>query len=66
MSTAPLPTKQVDQMHTHDAMNDAAQNVRKSSVSPLLVVMLAALAIFPFVVRFLPPEFRHYLDLLSR
>src|SRR5438034_3169768 len=66
MGAAPLPTKQVGQVQSQEAMNDSTQPLNRTSVSPLLIVMLVALAIFPFVVRFLPPEFRHYLDLLYR
>lgn len=63
MSTAPLSTKQVEKMHNVKSMN--VQQM-KNSVSPLLAIMLGVLAIFPFVVRFLPVEFRHYLELLFR
>jgi hypothetical protein len=71
MATAqtPLHVEQESDMSTARQVvsisaSDAA--AEQSAINPLLVVMLIALAVYPFVVGYLPESVRQYLGALFR
>ena len=62
-----LPVPEADMQHHVDVLHaEAYSPEKKTSVNPLLVVVFVSLAVFPFIVRFLPLGFRQYLEVLFR
>jgi hypothetical protein len=70
MATAPTPlhVEQESDMSTARQVSISASDAaaEQSTVNPLLVVMLVALAVYPFVVGYLPEPVRQYLGALFR
>jgi hypothetical protein len=63
----PLPAEESEQeveiLNHHSTLSFAAVGERPS-MNPLLIVMFAGLAVFPFLVGFLPAPVAQHLDIL--
>jgi hypothetical protein len=66
MATAPLPKKVDDMLHAQGSSPSTLGRAASSSLNPVLVVMLVALAVYPFAVGFLPTTLQQYLGSLFR
>jgi hypothetical protein len=66
MATAPLPKKVDNMLHAQESSTSTLGRAASSSLSPVLVVMLMALAVYPFAVGFLPTTLQQYLGSLFR
>lgn len=61
----PLPQEQVEKAMPNSHPTTMA-TPEKRHISTLLAVMLGVMAVFPFVVQYLPNGLRQYLELLFR
>ena len=71
MATAPTPLRAIQQEREmlnarHAVIAKPSELAGKRTMSPVLIAMLVALAIYPFVVGFLPVLVRQYLGSLFR
>jgi hypothetical protein len=69
MATAlpPLPVHEEHEMHSQNLVADPSPvAATKRGLNPVLVVMLVALAVYPFVVGLLPESLRQFLAALFR
>lgn len=60
----PVVDREREMLSTHN--NAAAVVQDKRNVSPVLIGLLIVMAVFPFVVEFLPSAVREYIGLLFR